>query len=58
MYILCIVLYCIYTVHLYSASYSAHQSEALPVQETQREERIRLLERSSCSTDRSLTTTV
>jgi len=31
----CIVLYCIVSIHLYS---SAHQSEALPVQETQREE--------------------
>jgi len=31
-------LYCIVFIHLYSASCSAHQSEALPVQETQREE--------------------
>src|SRR6218665_1015543 len=30
--------YCIVSKHLYSASCSAHQSEALPVQETQREE--------------------
>src|SRR6218665_966708 len=29
---------CIVFIHLYSASCSAHQSEALPVQETQREE--------------------
>jgi len=35
----CIVLYCIAFIHLYSASCSAHQSEALPVRETQREER-------------------
>src|SRR6218665_338640 len=33
-----IVLYCIVSMHLYSASCSAHQSEALPVRETQREE--------------------
>src|SRR6218665_1128678 len=32
------VLYCIVSIHSYSASYSAHQSEALPVRETQREE--------------------
>jgi len=32
------VLYCIVSIHLYSASCSAHQSEVLPVQETQREE--------------------
>src|SRR6218665_3870755 len=32
------VLYCIVSVHLYSASCSAHQTEALPVRETQREE--------------------
>ena len=31
-----IVLYCIVSIYLYSASCSAHQSEALPVQETQR----------------------
>jgi len=30
-------LYCIVSIHLYSASCSAHQSEALPVRETQRE---------------------
>jgi len=30
--------YCIVSIHLYSASYSAHQSEALHVRETQREE--------------------
>jgi len=34
----CIVLYCIVSIHLYCASCSTHQSEALPVQETQREE--------------------
>jgi len=34
----CIVLYCIVSIHLYAASCSAHQSEALPVRETQREE--------------------
>jgi len=34
----CIVLYCIVSIHLYSASCSEHQSEALPVRETQREE--------------------
>src|SRR6218665_2430776 len=34
----CIVLYCIVSIHLYSASYSAHESEALPVLENQREE--------------------
>jgi len=33
-----IVLYCIYTLHLYGASCSANQSEALPMLETQREE--------------------
>src|SRR6218665_1013308 len=33
-----IVLYCIVSIHFYSASCSAHQSEALPVRETQREE--------------------
>jgi len=33
-----IVLYCIVSIHLYSASCSAHQSEALTVRETQREE--------------------
>src|SRR6218665_3766782 len=33
-----IVLYCIVSINLYSASCSAHQSEALPVRETQREE--------------------
>src|SRR6218665_2754012 len=32
------LLYCIVSIHLYSASCSAHQSEALPVRETQREE--------------------
>ena len=32
-------LYCIVSIYLYSASCSAHQSEALPVRETQREER-------------------
>jgi len=32
-----IVLYCI-SIHLYSASCCAHQSEVLPVRETQREE--------------------
>src|SRR6218665_3453896 len=37
-YIECIVLYCIVSINLYSASCSAHQSEALPVRETQREE--------------------
>jgi len=31
-----IILYYIVSIHLYSASYSAHQSEALPVRETQR----------------------
>src|SRR6218665_3954304 len=36
--ILHIVLYCIVSINLYSASCSAHQSEALPVRETQREE--------------------
>src|SRR6218665_2083035 len=34
----CIVLYCIVSIYLYSASCSAHQLEALPVRETQREE--------------------
>src|SRR6218665_3305257 len=34
----CIVLYCIVYLHLYNTSCSAHQSEALPVRETQREE--------------------
>jgi len=33
-----IVLYYIVSIHLYSTSCSAHQSEALPVRETQREE--------------------
>ena len=32
-------LYCIVSIHLYSARCIAHQSEALPVRETQREER-------------------
>src|SRR6218665_1507229 len=32
------VLYCIVFIHLYGASCSAHQSEALPVRETQIEE--------------------
>src|SRR6218665_476581 len=32
------LLYCIVFIHLYSASCSVHQSEALPVRETQREE--------------------
>src|SRR6218665_3364124 len=32
------LLYCIVSIYLYSASCSAHQSEALPVRETQREE--------------------
>jgi len=32
------LLYCIVSIHLYSAPCSAHQSEALLVQETQREE--------------------
>ena len=32
------VFYCIYTFRLHIASCSAHQSEALPVRETQREE--------------------
>jgi len=31
-------IYCIVSIHLYSASCSAHQSEALPVWDTQREE--------------------
>src|SRR6218665_2107134 len=35
----CIV-YCIVSIHLYSASCSSYQSEALPVRETQREESI------------------
>src|SRR6218665_1797180 len=34
----CTVLYCFISIHLYSAFCSAHQSEALPVRETQREE--------------------
>src|SRR6218665_1902422 len=32
------ILYCIVSIHLYSASCSLHQPEALPVRETQREE--------------------
>src|SRR6218665_1599681 len=32
------LLYCIVSIYLYSASCRAHQSEALPVRETQREE--------------------
>src|SRR6218665_1292062 len=32
------LLYCIESIHLYSASCSAHQSEAFSVQKTQREE--------------------
>src|SRR5688572_5816491 len=35
----CIVLYCIVSINLYSASRSPHQSEALPVRKTQRKER-------------------
>src|SRR6218665_1277089 len=40
LYVECIqwLLHCIVSIHLYSASYSAHQSEALPLQKTQREE--------------------
>jgi len=38
-----IVLYCILSIHLYSASCSTHQSEALLVRETQREESSRIL---------------
>src|SRR6218665_3834125 len=33
-----VVLYCIVSIHLYSASCSAHQSEVLPVRDTPREE--------------------
>ena len=33
-----VLLYCIVAKHLYSASCSEHQSEALPMRETQREE--------------------
>src|SRR6218665_1225166 len=33
-----IVLYCIVSIHLYSASCNAQKSEAFPVRETQREE--------------------
>src|SRR6218665_2750101 len=33
-----IVLYCIVSIHLYSSSCNAHQSEVLLVRETQREE--------------------
>src|SRR6218665_3785971 len=33
-----LVLYCIVSIYLYSASCSAHQSQVLPVQKTQREE--------------------
>ena len=36
------VLYCIVSIHLYSASCSAHQSETLPVRGTQREESMSL----------------
>ena len=32
--------YCIVSIHVYSASYSADQSEALPVREIQREDSI------------------
>src|SRR6218665_1643525 len=32
------VLYCIISIHSYSASCNAHQSDALPVRETQRED--------------------
>ena len=32
------VLYCIVSIHSYSASCNAHQSDALPVRETQRED--------------------
>src|SRR6218665_818894 len=40
------LLYCIVSLHLYSTSCSAHQSEALPVQKTHRErERAVLRER-------------
>ena len=41
--------YCIVSIHLYSASYSAHQSETLPVRETQREEKAVLRERKACT---------
>jgi len=40
----CIVLYCIVSIHLYSTSYSAHQSESLPLRETQREEESSILD--------------
>src|SRR6218665_4138264 len=33
------LLYCMYCIHLYSASCSAYQSEALPMRETKREEK-------------------
>ena|SRR6218665_1751134 len=33
-----LLLYCIVSIHLYSASCGAHQSEALPMRETQTEE--------------------
>ena len=37
-------LYCIISIHLYSASYSAHQSEALPVREdTERREQLKAM---------------
>src|SRR6218665_50445 len=42
----CIVLYCIVSKHLYSASCSAHQSEALPVRGTRREKRAVLREQN------------
>jgi len=35
-------LYCIVSIHVYIASCSAHQSEALPVRDTQREETFHL----------------
>jgi len=44
------VLYCIVSMHLYSASCSAHQSEARPVWEIQREESS--LERTKRGNDR------
>src|SRR6218665_869038 len=53
----CIVLYCIVSIHLYNASCSAHQSEALPVRETQRECSVHLHESSRITTTATTRTT-
>jgi len=43
-----VIMYCIVSIHLYSASCSENQSEALPVRETQREEQNEKKEEKEC----------